>query len=274
VRSEFEIAPDLWVADVDRGQIGQVVHNIMINASQAMPGGGSIRIVLRNEEITGSARAALPAGRYVKLSFSDTGSGIGADLLPRIFEPYFTTKKQGSGLGLATVYSIVKKHQGHVEVTSVVGQGTTFHIWVPAANAPASPGGAANAEPRKVSRVLLMDDEAPIRVLGSAVLKRMGLSVTAVNDGAAAVNEYAAAAAAGRPFELVILDLTVPGGMGGAEAMEKLRGMDPRVCAIVSSGYSSDPVMANYHAHGFRGRVPKPYGAQDLSEVVNRVMRE
>jgi signal transduction histidine kinase/CheY-like chemotaxis protein len=276
-RPEFEIAPDLWAADVDKGQIGQVVHNIIINASQAMPAGGSIRVVLRNEEIADGGRAALAPGRYVKMSFTDTGSGIGPELLPRIFEPYFTTKQQGSGLGLATVYSIVKKHQGHIEVTSVAGQGTTFHVWLPAAPLPANVAGAepsAAPDAPRVARVLLMDDEAPIRLLGSAVLKRMGFAVTAVRDGAAALSEYAAASAAGRPFDLVILDLTVPGGMGGAEAMEKLRGIDPQVRAIVSSGYSSDPVMANYRAHGFCGRVPKPYAANDLAETVSRVLTE
>lgn len=277
VRSEFEIAPDLWPADVDKGQVGQVVHNIIINANQAMPAGGAIRIALRNEEITGGTGAALAPGRYVKMSFTDTGSGISPELLPRIFEPYFTTKKQGSGLGLATVYSIVKKHQGHVEVTSVPHQGTTFHIWLPAASMPAGANGAprsSTAEIARTARVLLMDDEAPIRALGGAMLKRMGLTVTAVDNGAQVLNEYSAAAAAGRPFDLVILDLTVPGGMGGAEAMEKLRNIDADVCAIVSSGYSSDPVMANYRTYGFRGRVPKPYAADDLSQVVKRVLAE
>lgn len=274
VRSEFEIAPDLWAADVDKGQIGQVVHNLTLNATQAMPQGGTIRIALRNEELA-EGRAALAAGRYVKMSFADNGTGIAPELVARIFEPYFTTKKQGSGLGLATVYSIVKKHDGHVEVTSQLGHGTTFSIWVRAAETSVAGGGPdVGARATTSGRVLLMDDEAPIRLLGGAVLKRLGYAVTTVNDGAAVVSEYAAAAAAGRPFDLVILDLTVPGGMGGAEAMEKLRAMDADVCAIVSSGYSSDPVMANYRAHGFRGRVPKPYAADDLSDVVRSVLAE
>jgi Signal transduction histidine kinase len=273
VRSEFEIAPDLWAADVDKGQIGQVVHNLTINATQAMPNGGTLRVAMRNEELA-EARAGLAAGRYVKVSFSDNGTGIAPELLQRIFEPYFTTKKQGSGLGLATVYSIIKKHDGHIEVTSQPGRGTTFHVWVRAAVEAASRGVGAKARASGGARVLLMDDEAPIRMLGGTVLKRMGYGVTAVSDGASVVSEYAAAAAAGRRFDLVILDLTVPGGMGGAEAMQKLRAMDPEVCAIVSSGYSSDPVMANYRAHGFRARVPKPYAASDLSAVVQAVLDE
>jgi len=276
VRCEFEIAPDLWAADVDRGQIGQVVHNIIINANQAMPGGGLIRIALHNEEVV-TARSGLAAGRYVKLSFADTGSGIKAENLPRIFEPYFTTKKHGSGLGLATVYSIVTKHEGHVEATSTVGQGTMFHVWLPAvaAEAPAGPaaaetGGAARPS---VARVLLMDDEAPIRMMAGTILKRLGFAVTAVADGSEVVSEYAAARVAGRPYDLVILDLTVAGAMGGAEAMEKLRAMDPNVRAVVSSGYSSDPVMANYRAYGFSGRAPKPYTATDLKDVITAVMQ-
>ncbi len=273
VRCEFEIAPDLRPADVDKGQIGQVVHNIIINASQAMPQGGLIHISLRNEDI-GEGRSALKPGRYVKLSVVDNGSGIPPEMLARIFEPYFTTKKQGSGLGLATVYSIVKKHDGHVEVQSKLGEGTTILVWLPAAAAAKTGNDEANPPAHSGGRILLMDDEAPIRLLGAAVLKRAGFAVTAVNDGAAVVSEYAAASAAGRPFDLVILDLTVPGGMGGAEAMGKLREMDPDVCAIVSSGYSSDPVMANYRAHGFRGRVPKPYAADDLNAVVQSLMRE
>jgi signal transduction histidine kinase/CheY-like chemotaxis protein len=275
VRCEFDIASDLWPADVDKGQIGQVVHNIIINASQAMPHGGHIQIVLRNDEITGNGRSGLAAGRYVKLSCIDTGSGITPENVARIFEPYFTTKSQGSGLGLATVYSIVKKHQGHIEVSSKLNEGTTFHVWVPAAtHPPAAAKLDAVAKKPKAGRVLLMDDEAPIRLLGAAVLKRMGLEVTSVNDGAAVVSEYAAAIASDRPYDLVVLDLTVPGGMGGAEAMEKLRSMDSDVWAIVSSGYSSDPIMANYRESGFRGRVPKPYGASELTEVVNAVMSE
>jgi signal transduction histidine kinase/CheY-like chemotaxis protein len=274
VCSEFAIAADLWPALVDKGQIAQVVHNLVINASQAMPSGGSIRIELRNEEIGGGSRTGLAAGRYVRLTLADTGSGISPDHLSRIFEPYFTTKPQGSGLGLATVYSVVKKHEGHIEVHSTVNEGTTFDVWLPAAIRPESVSAPVAAHvPARAGRVLLMDDEASIRQLGSAVVKRMGLDVTAVNDGAAVVDAYATARAAGQPYDLVILDLTVPGGMGGAEAMEKLRAIDQDVRAIVSSGYSSDPVMANHRRYGFSGRVPKPYTASDLVNAVKAVMK-
>jgi signal transduction histidine kinase/CheY-like chemotaxis protein len=274
-RCEFRFAPDVWLADVDKAQIGQVVHNIVINANEAMPHGGTIQLVMANEELA-QARGPLVPGRYVRLSFTDNGAGISPEIVARIFDPYFTTKKSGSGLGLATVYSIVKKHQGHVEVTSQPGQGTTFTVWLPAADEPAAeseaPKVTAHVAPKKSARVLLMDDEPSIRMLGATMLKRMGLEVTAVNDGSAVVSEYASATASGQRYDLVILDLTVPGGMGGAEAMEQLRAMDANVRAIVSSGYSSDPVMANYQRHGFQGRVPKPYVTEDLSSVVKKVL--
>jgi nitrogen-specific signal transduction histidine kinase/CheY-like chemotaxis protein len=274
VRGEFEIAPDLWPADVDRGQISRVVHNIIINANQAMPDGGVIRIALRNEQVS-EPRAGLAPGRYVRLSFADSGAGISAENLPRIFEPYFTTKQQGSGLGLATVYSIVRKHQGRVEATSQSGRGTTFVVWLPAAAeraAPASDPKTTGGRPCGAARVLVMDDEAAIRLVAAAVLKKMGLAVTTVDDGAQAFAAYAEAWSSGQPFDLVVLDLTVPGGIGGAEAMRKIRELDPAVCAVVSSGYSSDPVIANYREHGFRARVPKPYTAEEFARVIRAAM--
>jgi two-component system cell cycle sensor histidine kinase/response regulator CckA len=279
VSSEFDIAPDLWPADVDRGQIVQVVHNITINAVHAMPKGGVIHLQLRNDEVAAEGRPGLAPGRYLKLSITDTGTGINPESLARIFEPYFTTKDHGSGLGLTTVYSIVKRHQGHVEVESKVGHGTTFHVWLPAAerapaaeSAPAAPAAPPEPPPRQTGRVLFMDDEAPIRQMATSLLGRMGLDVKAVDDGSAVVLEYAAARNAGQPYDLVILDLTVPGGMGGAKAMERLLQMDPQVHAVVSSGYSNDPILANYRAHGFRGIVPKPYVADDVARVVSAVL--
>ncbi len=260
-RCDFDLAPEAWPADVDRGQIGQVVQNIILNATHAMPAGGVIRITLRNVTVAAGAKPTLAAGNYLRLSIADSGTGIAPDHLSRIFEPYFTTKKEGSGLGLATVYSIIKKHQGHVEAESKPGAGTTFHLWLPAASTdPVLP--AAESKPvlsARSARVLFMDDEATIRSLAGAIFKRMGLEHTAVADGLAVLREFEAARSEGRPYDLVMLDLTVPGGMGGAEAMERLRQIDPGIRAIVSSGYSNDPVMANYLAHGFQGRVSKPY---------------
>jgi signal transduction histidine kinase/CheY-like chemotaxis protein len=274
VRCEFEFPPGLWPAEVDKGQIGQVVQNIIINALQAMPDGGMIRVALANVVIDPHFAPELTPGRYVELSIADNGQGISPEHLPRIFDPYFTTKKQGSGLGLATVYSIVNKHLGRIEVHSRLGEGTTFDVWLPAAQRPPDPTVPPDSMPvRQHGRVLVMDDEQTIRESATALLERAGLETQAVADGAAALREYALAREAGRPFDVVILDLTVPGGMGGRETIEKLRQMDPQVRAIVSSGYSHDPVLAQYRAHGFLGMVPKPYDLHELLKVVYTVMQ-
>jgi signal transduction histidine kinase/CheY-like chemotaxis protein len=273
-RCEFKFADDLWPADVDKGQIGQVVQNIIINALQAMPDGGIIRINLHNAEVAAGSLPGLAAGRFLKLSIADNGQGINPEHLPRIFDPYFTTKQQGSGLGLATVYSIVNKHLGRIEVHSKLGEGTTFDVWLPAAHRPPDPAVPPDSMPvRQHGRVLVMDDEQTIRESATALLERVGLETQAVGDGTAVLREYALAKEAGRPFDVVILDLTVPGGMGGLETIEKLRQMDPQVRAIVSSGYSRDPVLAQYQAHGFLGMVPKPYDLHELVKVVHTVMQ-
>lgn len=271
---EFDAGANLWAADVDRTQIGQVIHNIVINADQAMPEGGRIRIALHNRVVAGGMVPGLAAGRYVELTIEDTGPGIPPEQLPRIFEPYFTTKSQGNGLGLATVHSIVKRHKGHIAVESERGRGTTFRIWLPAAEAvlPKRAETAAAPAPR-TGRILFMDDEAPIRRVAVMVLEKMGMKVTGVCDGEAAVKEYDAARAAGDPYDVVILDLTVPGGMGGAAAMAELRRIDPAVKGIASSGYSSDPVMANFQAYGFSAIVPKPYQVSDLMNAVSALIR-
>ncbi|RXK56753.1 response regulator [Oleiharenicola lentus] len=278
VSPRFDLPADLWAADADKGQIGQVVQNIVINAMQAMPGGGTVEISLSNREVSTEFAGVLAPGRYVRLDIADHGPGIPTGDLARIFDPYFTTKKQGSGLGLATVHSIVKKHAGHVTAESTLGRGTTFHIWLPAAAAgavvPSVP--VLSAEAGKANgrvRVLVMDDEAFIRDLAVSVLRRHGCQVTAVADGAAALRDYTAAREAGQPFDLVILDLTIPGGMGGRETMEQLLRLDPNVKAIVSSGYSNDLVLANYQAHGFRGMISKPYDVSDFTDTVDRVLR-
>jgi CheY-like chemotaxis protein/two-component sensor histidine kinase len=275
VRCEFDNETDLWPADVDKGQIGQVVQNLVINAVQAMPEGGFVRIQLRNERVTAESTRPLTVGDYVYLCFRDTGTGIRAEHLSRIFDPYFTTKQSGSGLGLATVYSIIRKHQGHIEVESELGKGTTFHILLPAA---AVTQVETKETPDSIApisgRVLFMDDEETIRMLAVSLLTRVGLEVTAVPDGGKAIEQYVQARDAGRPFRLVIMDLTVPGGMGGLEAMQKLLELDPNVKAIVSSGYSSDPVLANYRSHGFRGVVPKPYRFAELARTIRTVIEE
>ncbi len=274
-RCEFAIADDLRAADADKGQIGQVVQNLVINAVQAMPGGGTIRLSLANETLAAGAVATLPAGHYLRLEIADTGRGIAPEHLARIFEPFFTTKEYGTGLGLATVYSVIQKHRGYISVESTVGRGSTFRLWLPAARAePPKPAATANPFDRVKGRVLFMDDEEPIREMSRELLERQGLEVTLTNDGGAAVREYAIAQISGRRFDLVIVDLTVPGGMGGADAMREILKIDPSARGIVSSGYSSDPVMGNYRVHGFRGSVPKPYRIGDFSQTIRRVLTE
>ena len=274
VSPSFDFAPDLWPAEVDKGQISQVVQNVVINAVQAMPQGGRVELALANEPIT-AGHPILAAGRYVRLTIADTGPGIPAEALPRIFDPYFTTKKSGHGIGLATVHSIVKKHQGHVTVDSKLGEGTHFRIWLPAARleTPAPPPAAAPAPKTTLhGRALVLDDEESIRRLASTMLARLGLEPTTVADGAEAIRAYTAAREEGRPFSVVILDLTIPGGLGGEETIRELRRVDPSVCAIVSSGYSNNPVLSDHRAFGFKGMVSKPYELADLALVLEQLL--
>ncbi|MBI5769832.1 MAG: PAS domain S-box protein [Verrucomicrobia bacterium] len=273
VRCEFDIAEDLRPADADKGQIGQVVQNLVLNSVHAMPGGGVIRLALRNDRVEAGAVPPLAAGDYVKLSVSDTGCGISRENLARIFEPFFTTKEFGTGLGLATVFSVVQKHRGHVAVESEVERGSTFHLWLPVARVEPPPAGSSAAPFDQLGgRVLFMDDEEPIREMTAALLKRLGLQPTVTRDGGEAVREFALAQMRGEPFDLVIMDLTVPGAMGGAAAMQEILKLDPGARGIVSSGYSSDPVMANFREHGFRSAVPKPYRMADFTRTLREVL--
>ncbi len=275
VRCEFDLADDVRPADADKGQIGQVVQNLVINAMQAMPAGGVIRLSLRNESLPANAVPPLPAGDYLRLEIADTGHGIAPNHLSRMFEPFFTTKEHGTGLGLATVYSIVQKHRGHVSVESEFGRGTTFRVWLPAARTVPTPTVATNSPFERLSgRVLFMDDEEPIRVMTRSLLERLGLEVVVTGDGEEAVKQFARARANGQPFDAVIVDLTVPGGMGGAAAMSEILKLDPDARGIVSSGYSSDPIMADFRAHGFRGSVPKPYKVSDFARTLRAVLQE
>ncbi|HVU16429.1 MAG TPA: ATP-binding protein [Candidatus Didemnitutus sp.] len=274
VTAAFDFPDELWPADADKGQIGRVVQNLVINSMQAMPDGGTVRVSMRNETIAPPGRPGLAPGDYCRISVSDSGTGIRPEHLSRIFDPYFTTKPNGSGLGLAAVYSIVKKHQGHVEVESQVGSGATFRIWLPAVRErkpPSTPPLKVKDKPLR-GRVLFMDDEQIIRQMATLMMGRFGLEVECANDGAEAVSIYQKAMGAGSPFDLVIMDLTVPGGMGGLEAVRRLREIDPNVRAIVSSGYSSDPVLANPREHGFCGVLAKPYQLDDFTRVIRATL--
>lgn len=275
VQSTVEIAADLRPVQVDPDQIALALQSLVHTAAKAMPGGGTVRIELVNADI-GAASHALPAGPYVKLTVADTGEPIPEHELPRIFDPFFATKRTGGDLDLATAYSIVRKHRGDIEVRSAAGHGTTFTVWLPAAEgarkaAPPEPAPAPVAAPLR-ARVLLMDDEESIRRVGSIVLERMGLEATAVANGESALREFEAARDSGRPFSLVILDLTVPNGMGGQHTIEAIRRTGSQVPAIVCSGYSRDPVMANFRDYGFQAVVPKPYDIAILKETVGSLL--
>ncbi len=274
VQAEHTVESGLWPAGADRDQLMQAVQNLVRNAVQAMPGGGVVRLTLANESIRGGAAGGLAPGRYVRLMVADTGEGIPAETIPKIFDPYFSTKKGARGLGLATVYSIVSKHGGRITATSTLGRGATFTVWLPAATPvvkeTAPPGPVAPPAASGRPRVLLMDDEESIRLLAGLVIERLGLEPTLVADGENALREFEAARNTGRPFSLIILDLTIPGGMGGKQTIEALRRVDQQVPAIVSSGYSSDPVMANYRSHGFQSVVAKPFDVTTLAEAIRR----
>lgn len=273
---EFSLPEDLWPVHADEGQISQVINNLVINACQAMPNGGSIRISAQNKIRLDIESEGFPPGRYVCFRIEDQGTGIDEEHRQHIFDPYFTTKETGSGLGLATCYSVIRRHNGTITVDSVVGQGTTFTICLPAADEqpeeqPAAPRRIGPAQ-RRGMKVLLMDDEAQIRTLVVTALKVCGYSVETADDGAQALEKYREALEQQAPFALVIMDLTVPGGMGGRELIAELGALDPQVCAIVSSGYANDPIVAEFERYGFRGVVVKPYRVEELCEVVQNVL--
>jgi PAS domain S-box-containing protein len=272
VKPRFTFPDDLWLADIDPGQIQQVVANLTINARQAMPQGGTLTLAMRN--LTQTTVPEETPARFVELTMTDQGRGIPEDHLQRIFEPYFTTKPDGNGLGLATAHSIILKHGGKINVRSTQGKGTTFTILLPAARqqtaaAPPDlePSPTGSFSPR-VQKVLLMDDEPVLcRVVGK-MLAKMGLSVVTVPDGQLALNVYQEHLAEGRPFDFVIMDLTIPGGMGGKETVVALQHIDPKACCIVSSGYADDPILAHHRDYGFCGAIEKPFTLAKLREVL------
>jgi len=272
IKCEFSFPDDLWPVEADEGQLSQAVNNLIINAAHAMPEGGAVQVYCRN--VSGDRNGLPPAkGNHVSISIMDHGIGIPKEHLSKIFDPYFTTKRKGSGLGLSTTYSIVKNHGGHLAVESELGIGTTFHIYLPAAA-----GGNLSSKPEEgpsVSgrgRILVMDDEEAVRDVAREMLESFGYSVTLASDGAEAVAIYRQAMASGEPLDSVLMDLTIPGGMGGQEAITKLLEIDPGVKAIVCSGYSNDPVMSSYRAYGFRGVIRKPYSLKQLSDTIFDVL--
>jgi len=272
VRCSFDFTEGLWSVNVDVGQFSQVIQNLVINADQSMPDGGEI--VIRTENITIAAGSTVPLkpGNYVKISVIDAGGGIDPQSLPRIFDPYFTTKKDGSGLGLASSYSIIKKHDGHIEAESTPGRGSAFHIYLPSSGQSATADRRADASVARIGgTALLMDDDPGVGITVRKMLEHLGMSVVVTQNGEGAIDLYRRSHEMGKPFDLVILDLTIPGGIGGREVIRELLAIDPGVSAIVSSGYSTDRVMAEYAKYGFRGVISKPYRLEELSEAIRRI---
>ena len=275
VKCDFAIANDLWPVVVDEGQIAQVIHNLIINAKQAMPDGGTIQVSAENFALSAENNPFIKNGKYVKITVKDTGVGIPEEHLPKIFDPYFTTKEEGSGLGLATAYSIIKNHAGYIMAESAAGVGTTFYIHLPASKKEIDRVEAV--EEKLVSgkeKILVMDDDDIVRDVAGKMLTKLGYEVDFARDGSEAIELYKKSKNSGRPFDVVIIDLTIPGGMGGRETMQKLLEIDPYVKAIVSSGYSDDAVMSNYTNYNFKGVIAKPYRIEELSRTVHSVLTE
>ena len=268
-RCRFEFQEGLRTADADESQISQVINNIVLNASHAMPGGGLITLRAANESAPIGNPMGLAPGCYIRIDIEDEGPGIPADIRKRVFDPYFTTKPNGTGLGLATSYSIVSKHGGSLTVDSPPGRGACFHMYLPAAIASAACAGEKKEGMATGNeRVLLMDDESIIREAAGDMLSAAGYEVEYANDGREAVSKYSGAASAGRPFEAVILDLTIVGGMSGKDAARAILDEFPEARIIVSSGYSGDPVLADFKRYGFRAALLKPYNMEQICAVV------
>ncbi|MFQ6062657.1 MAG: PAS domain S-box protein [Methanosarcinales archaeon] len=271
VKCEFSIPDDLWSVEIDAGQISQVINNLIINADQAMPEGGIIKVGAEN--VTVGAKEVLPLkeGKYVKVSIEDQGIGIPKEYLQKIFDPYFTTKQKGSGLGLTTSYSIIKKHDGLITVQSEVGVGTNFCIYIPAAQKEIK----KEVKKRPIEgkgKILVMDDEQDIREFLGEVLTLLGYDAALAKDGSEAIELYKKAKESAQPFDAVILDLTIRGGKGGEETIQKLIEIDPEIKAIVSSGYSNDHVMSDFRKYGFSAVITKPYTIEELSEILNKIL--
>ncbi len=269
----YQMDDDLWPVKIDKGQINQVINNLIINADQSMPDGGIIHLSAENVTSLSELPPSLNPADYIKVTIKDEGHGIMEEHLNKIFDPYFTTSQKGHGLGLTTSYSIIKKHDGDINISSSVGSGTTVTIYLPAypeqtveyKNSPA-------LTLRGQGNILIMDDEDIIRETLGKMLKRLGYTVRTATDGLNAINLYQEARHLSEPFDIVMMDLTIAGGMGGRETVQKLLEIDPAAKVIVSSGYSNDPVMADYQEYGFSGILPKPYKIEEVNQILHDLL--
>jgi CheY-like chemotaxis protein len=274
--ARYDLPDDLWPVEIDRGQISQVIYNLVKNAEQAMPEGGTIRIDARNTRILPNEEPLLlKEGNYLKISVRDEGSGIPADIFPQIFDPYFTGKPGGTGLGLTSALSIVKNHRGTITVDSPPAGGVTISVYLPA-----SPDRQPAFTPREdippagQGRILVMDDSDIIIEVVEVMLRRLGYEPVFAKDGASAIEIYRKSIQERRQFAAVIMDLTIPGGVGGKDAVGEILALDPDARVIVSSGYADDPIMSNYRDYGFRGVITKPFELSDLGIVLHKVLTD
>ncbi len=270
VQCNLDVPDDLWPVDIDEGQIGQVIHNLVLNADQAMPEGGTVTVRSENYRSGPNDDVSPDGGEYVKISVKDEGVGIPAEHVPRLFDPYFTTKKTGTGLGLATSYAAIKRHQGKITVASEPGVGTTFTIFLPACRnaARVKDDRPEDSLCEGCGKILVMDDDQVVRDLVREMLTILGYEVCVTRDGGEALSAFKEHWEKGHPFDAVIMDLTIPGGIGGKEVIVRLRDLDSGVKAIVSSGYCNDPIMGDFRKYGFCGVLPKPYTAVEMGKAL------
>ena len=285
IKCEFSIPDNLWLVQIDKTQIGHVIHNLVMNAREAMPEGGIIKVAAENVNITDKTPGLenrLKTGHYVKISITDQGIGISKEILNKIFDPYFSTKdlgtQKGMGLGLSICHSIIKKHNGDIAAEPVTETGASLQFYLPASEETiVTQKSLEDPENAKIvlgkGRILVMDDEKMVIKITGHILNRLGYDPSFSEDGAQAIEMYKKAMESQNPFDAVILDLTVRGGMGGKEAIKKLIEIDPKIKAIVSSGYSNSPVMTSYKDYGFIGVIAKPYNINELSKKLNEVLK-
>lgn len=275
VRCNFHFENNLWSVEIDQGQMSQVIQNIIINANQAMPDGGAVEVSCSNINPEQSQGLGYLSKDYVKIAIQDSGIGIANSLLDKIFDPYFTTKQKGSGLGLAVSHSIINKHDGYIKAVSEQGVGTTFTLYLPAQKDQQLTHTGKQELRDEVAgqgKIIIMDDEEMVRIISQNMLAHFGYEVLQAKDGKEAISLFKEAQQTTAPVDLIIMDLTVPGGMGGREAVQEIHKIDPEAKVVVSSGYSNDPVMANHRDYGFLAAISKPFQLHELKTVVRRIL--